>query len=116
MKLQDYLPVAVSVLIIISVAFLEKQSKLVAAVTATMPIKVPLALWIVYAANQGKQETMEDFSRSLVVGIVPTLGFLVAAWMASRAGLKLVPTILIGYGVWGTGVGLTFLFRTALGV
>lgn len=116
MKYQDYIPVLVSVLIIVSVALLEKQSKLVAAMTATMPIKVPLALWVVYAANQGKQETMEEFSRSLVVGIIPTLGFLVAAWFASRAGLKLVPTLLIGYGVWGMGVGLAFLFRTALGV
>lgn len=116
MKFQDYVPVIISILIIVSVALLEKQSKLVAAVTATMPIKVPLALWVVYAANQGQKETMEEFSRSLVVGIIPTLGFLLAAWMATRAGLKLIPTILIGYGVWGTGVGLTFLFRTALGV
>lgn len=116
MKIQDYIPVLVSILVIVAVALLEKHSKLVAAVTATMPIKVPLALWVVYAANQGDQGTMQKFSRSLVVGIIPTLGFLIAAWIGARLGLKLIPMILVGYGVWGVGIGLSFLFRTALGV
>ncbi len=116
MVIQEYLPVAISVVIIVLVAVLEKRSKLVAAVTATMPIKVPLALWVVYAANQGQQEIMEGFSRSLVVGILPTIAFLVAAWLSAKAGLKLIPTLLIGYLVWGVGVGLTFFYRTVLGV
>lgn len=112
----DYLPVLISVLIIFLIAYLEKRSKLVAAVTATMPIKVPLALWVVVAANPGDAIAIETFSRSLVIGIIPTLGFLVAAWFGFRKGLKLIPVILIGFGVWGTGVGLTFLCRSALGV
>ncbi len=116
MNIQDYLPVILSIFIIIAVAVLQRQSKLVAAVTATMPIKVPLALWVVYAANQGSQQAMEDFSRSLLVSIVPTIGFLMAAWVAARKGLKLIPTLLVGYLVWGAGVGLTVLFRNTLGV
>ncbi len=116
MKIQDYIPVFISILIIISVALLERHSKLVAAVTATMPIKVPLALWVVYAANQGEQKTIQTFSRSLLVGIIPTLGFIIAAWLGARAGWKLAPVLLLGYGVWGVGIGLSFLFRTALGV
>ncbi|MFO8036057.1 MAG: hypothetical protein R6U57_05475 [Anaerolineales bacterium] len=116
MKIQDYIPVVISILIIISVAFLERHSKLVAAVTATMPIKVPLALWVVYAVNQGEQKTIQTFSRSLLVGIIPTLGFIIAAWLGARAGWKLAPVLLVGYGVWGVGVGISFLFRTALGV
>ncbi len=114
--LSEYLPVLISVLIIFLIAFLEKRSKLVAAVTATMPIKVPLALWVVVAANPGDALAVENFSRSLVIGIIPTFGFLVAAWFGFRKGLKLVPAILIGFGVWACGVGLTFVFRSALGV
>jgi len=59
---------------------------------------------------------MQKFSRSLLVGIIPTLGFLIAAWLGAKAGLKIGPILLLGYGVWGVGVGLSFLFRTALGV
>jgi hypothetical protein len=116
MKFNEIAPVVVSVLIIVGVAVLEKQSKLVAAVTATMPIKVPLSLWVVYAASNQQQESIQGFSKGLMVSIVPTLGFIVAAWLAARAGMDLIPVILIGYAVWGVGVGLTFLLRPILGV
>ena len=113
MKAQDVLPVLLSIVVIVLVAVVEKQSKLVAAITATMPIGASLALWIVYSANNGDRETMERFALGLLLGIVPTLGFLVAAWLAARAGLKLVQTYLVGYGVWG--VGLLLVLRRSLG-
>jgi len=49
MKWQEILPV------IILVAVLQRQSKLVAAVTATMPVTIPLALRIVYSSSQGEK-------------------------------------------------------------
>lgn len=115
MKINEIAPVLVSVLIIVSVAVLEKQSKLVAAVTATMPIKIPLSLWVVYAASSQDQKSIQGFSKGLMVSIVPTLGFIAAAWLAARAGMRLLPVIGIGYAVWGVGVALTFVFRTTLG-
>jgi hypothetical protein len=81
-----------------------------------MPIGAPLALWIVYSANSGDQETMEEFGLGLLLGAAPSIGFLAASWLASRGGLKLVPTLLIGYAVWGIGVGLIFLIRKMAGV
>jgi hypothetical protein len=115
LKLQDVFPVVASIAIIILIAIIEKQSKLAAAITATMPIGATLALWIVYAANNGDRQIMVDFGRGMIFGILPTLGFLVVTWLASRAGLKLVPMLLIGYAVWGFGVGLTFLLRRVIG-
>ena len=116
MKIQNILPVVASIAIIILVAIIEKQSKFVAAITVVMPIAAPLSLWIVYAANDGDRQVMIDFSQGMLIGILPTLGFLLAAWLGSRAGLKLIPMILMGYSVWGVGVGLTFLVKKALGV
>jgi hypothetical protein len=49
MKWQDVLPILASIVVIILVAIFERQSKLVAAITATMPLTAPLALWVVYA-------------------------------------------------------------------
>jgi uncharacterized membrane protein (GlpM family) len=116
MKAQDALPVLLSIVVIVLVAVVEKQSKLIAAITATMPIGASLALWIVYSANDGNQETMERFGLGLLLGLMPTMGFLVAAWLAARAGLKLIPMYLVGYGVWGVGVALLLVLRRALGV
>jgi hypothetical protein len=114
MRTQDVLPVVLSMVIIGLVAILEKQSKLVAAITATMPLTATLALWIVYASGEGDRATMAEFSQGLLLGVLPSIGFLVSVWLASRAGLKLVPMILIGYAVWGIGVCAILVTRKLL--
>ena len=116
MKLQDVVPVLLSILVIVLVAVLEKQSKLIAALTATMPLTTPLALWIVYSSNAGEKTAVTQFSLSLVLGIIPSLAFLITVWLAARAGMKLLPMILIGYGVWAAGATLLYLLRNTIGL
>ena len=116
MKWQDVLPVVFSILIIIAVAILQKQSKLAAALTATMPLTAALALWIVYSSSDGDRQAMTHFSQGMVLGVIPSIGFLVAVWLASRAGIKLVPTILLGYGVWAAGATAIITLRRFLGL
>ncbi len=116
MKTQDVVPVVVSVLVIILVAVLEKQSRLFAALTASMPLTAPLALWIVYSSSGGDKAAVSQFSLSLVFGLLATFVFAVAVWLAARAGMKLVPILLTGYGVWGAAVLLLFAVRNLLGL
>jgi len=116
MKSQDVLPVILSVAIIIIVAVLEKQSKVIAAITATMPLTAALALWIVYTSANGDKTATSQFSLSMVFGFIPTFFFMVAAWIASRAGMKLSGILLSGYGVWAIGVGILYLLRKTLGL
>jgi hypothetical protein len=49
------------------------------------------------------------------MGIIPSLGFLFAAWFSFRAGLKLMPMLLVGYAVWGALLGLIILLRNLFG-
>lgn len=116
MKTQDILPVVLSIMIILLVAIIEKQSKLVAALTATMPLATPLALWIVYSSNTGDKTVMSQFSLSLLLGVLPTVAFLITVWLAARAGMKLVPMIMAGYSVWALGATLLYLLRNMLGL
>jgi hypothetical protein len=116
MKSQDFLPVVLSIIVIILVAVLEKQSKLVAALTATMPLAAPLALWIVYSSNAGDKTAVSQFSLSLLLGLLPTLAFLITVWLAARAGVKLGTMILMGYGVWAIGATVLYLLRNLLGI
>ena len=116
MNWKDVLPVVISVVVIIAVAILEKQSKFVAAITATMPLTAALAVWIVYSSSEGDSESMTDFSRGLVLGILPTIAFAIATWLSFRAGLKLVPALAIAYGTWALGVGLLVGLRRTLGL
>lgn len=116
MKSQDILPVVLSIVVIVLVAVLEKQSKLFAALVAVMPLGAPLALWIVYSSNAGEKTAVSQFSLSLLLGLLPTLAFLIAVWLAARAGMKLVPMILTGYGVWAIGATILYLLRNTLGI
>ena len=116
MKSQDILPVVLSITVILLVAVFEKQSKLFAALTATMPLSAPLALWIVYSSNAGDKTVMSQFSLSLLLGVLPTLAFLVTVWLAARAGMKIGPILLTGYGVWAVGAGILYLLRNTLGI
>ena len=100
MKIQEILPVLVSIMVIVVVALVQRQSKLIAAITATMPLNIVLALWIVSSSSQGEKEALENFTRSLLMGILPTFLFILAVWLASRAGFKLAPMIALGYTVW----------------
>jgi hypothetical protein len=101
MKIQEILPVAISITVIILVAVIQKQSRAAAAVTATMPVTIPLTLWIVYSSTHGNPQMMAQFTQSLVIGIIPTVAFVLSIWVASRAGLKLIPMIGAGYLAWG---------------
>jgi hypothetical protein len=116
MKSQNIFPVLLSIGVIILVAILEKQSKLFAALIAVMPLSAPLALWVVYSSNLGDQTTISQFSLSLLLGILPTFAFLIAVWLAARAGLKLIPMIMTGYSVWAVGATVLYLLRNALGI
>ena len=110
MRTQDILPVVISVMVIILIAVIEKQSRAIAAITAVMPLTAPLALWIVYSSSGGEQAAMSEFTLGLILGLLPTLGFAIATWLAARAGMKLGPVLLVGYGTWGIGTLLiTFL-------
>ena len=116
MKWQDVIPVLISILVIILVALLEKQSKLVAAVTATMPLTAPLALWIIYSSAQGDQDAMKGFTSGLLIGIVPSVFFLIAVWIGARMSLRLVPLLAVGYAAWGLTLAAILGIRRLLGI
>jgi hypothetical protein len=48
--------------------------------------------------------------------VLPTLAFLITVWLAARAGMKLGPILLTGYGVWATGATILYLLRNTLGI
>lgn len=116
MKSQDIVPVVLSIAIIVAVAVLEKQSRLVAAVTAVMPMTAPLALWIVYSSVNGDRAVTAQFSLGMLLGILPTVAFLGAVWLAARSGMKLAPMIAIGYGVWAVGLMVLAGAKSGLGL
>jgi hypothetical protein len=116
-------PVVISIFIIILIAVLRVWSKTLAAITATMPVTVPLALWIVYTAEGGDQTTTVSFIASMFVGVGATLACVAGTfvslsrtmWLAARTGWRLVPMLVAGYLAWGLMLVLSFGLRQVLG-
>ena len=105
----------ISFLVLTGVTVLQRSSRLAAALTATMPLTIPLALWIVAAGNPDDPQAMPEFTRGLLWSIWPTVLFVVVIWVASRAGWRLAPTIGAGYLAWGLGVVAILGARRVIG-
>ena len=114
MKTQDVLPVVISVIVIILIAILEKQSRLIAAITATMPLGIPLAIWIVHSSAQGDKAAVSEFTLGTLLGIIPTIGFVITAWLVARNGASLGKILISGYSVWGLGALIMVFVRKFL--
>lgn len=110
--LRQVMPVVISVIVIVTVAALRSYSKTLAAITATMPVNIPLSMWIVYAAEHGDRKSTAQFGETLLIGLIATTSFTVVMWLAARAGLKFFPMMALSYLTWGLVAALTYLVRT----
>ncbi len=110
MNLQKIFPVLTSIAIIIIVAILRDRSRAAAAVLATMPLNVPLALWIVSTGSDNDPQVMSDFVRSLIVSLIPSFIWLGVVFLAVRAGWNLWLVLGAGYAVWGVLIVGLFWF------
>jgi hypothetical protein len=116
MKWQEIFPVIVSVIIIVLVAILQRQSRALAAILVTMPIISPLSVWIIYSGARGERQVVSQYTQGMVVGIIPTLFFIVTLWLASRAGMKLVPMLAVSYGIWVVVLTIVLGVKKTIGV
>jgi hypothetical protein len=105
-------PVVISILVIITVAVLRSYSKTLAAITATMPINIPLALWIIYASDDSTSHDVTQFAAHLLGGLIATGAFTGVMWLAARAGWSLIPMLGVSYAAWAITLGIEYLLRT----
>ena len=97
---QQILPVLISILILILVAVLRNYSTTAAAITATMPVMVPLSLWIVYSGEGGDATTTANYLEAMIFGVLATLVSVIVMWYAARIGWGLVGILVACYGAW----------------
>lgn len=108
-------PVLISIVIIIVIAIVRQYSRTVAAIVVTMPINIPLGMWLVYAGADEPHQALAEFNEALILNFVPTVIFLIVAWQLAKAGHSALSTIIISYVVWAVTLGITLLVKAALG-
>ncbi|MBI5928428.1 MAG: hypothetical protein HY862_03925 [Chloroflexi bacterium] len=105
------LPVIISICVIIIVAVLRQYSRTLASITATMPLNVPLILWIAYRAEDSSREKLGELSTGLLIGIIPTVIFIGVAALTVNAGWSFGRVLVTGYLSWGVTLGLLLAIR-----
>lgn len=101
MSLTKNAPVIISILIILIVAYLRNRSRTFAVLAGTMPINLPLTLWITFAGSNADPLTISSFVRSLFVAMIATMLWVAIVWLATRYGWGLLPAVAGGYTAWG---------------
>ena len=109
--MKKMLPVFISIAIIISVALLRERSRTLAAVLVTLPINIPLSMWIVARGNDGDAKIIYDFTRSTVIGMGITLVWILVVFFALRAGWTLAVALTTAYGAWIMLIAVLFALR-----
>jgi len=112
---QRVLPVLFSILVIILIAVVRNYSKTLAAITATMPVNLPLAIWLLSAGADTTQASTVQFIENLIIGLIPTFGFLIIVYIAARAGWSVLPMIGIGYVGWAVMLVIMLFIQSRLG-
>lgn len=104
-------PVFISIVILISVALLRERSRTLAAVLVTLPINIPLAMWIIAQGNGSSPKLVYDFARSTVAGLLITLVWVLIVFFALRAGWTLPAALGAAYGAWVVLIAGLFALR-----
>lgn len=106
------LPVVISCITIIFIALISENSRFIAGITATMPLGVPLSMWVVYANADSDQVALRDYINSLGLGFVALLAFMIVVWFATnRLNASLWPSIGMGYAAWAVVLGVASVIR-----
>ena len=101
MNWQKTFPVIISILIILLVAVLRDRSKTLATLFATMPINMPLALWVIASGGANDTADMSGYVRNFIIALVPGFIWLGMVYILLKVGWGLLGAILGGYAVWG---------------
>jgi len=111
MYMQKTIPVLISIAIIISVALLRERSRTVAALLVTLPINIPLAMWIASNSSGSDSQIVYNFARTSVIGLGIALVWILVVFFALRAGWTLASALAAGYGAWAVLIAGLFALR-----
>ena len=93
----------------VAIAILRNISTQIAAITATMPINIPLGMWVAYGGKDASRADLIAFTDGLLISIAPTLVFIVSCMWLLRAGWGIMPTVAASYVVWAGLLALAFV-------
>ncbi len=94
-----WLNIGIAWMIIAAVALIQERSRVLAGILAAMPLSIPLAMWIVYAETRDIEQTAH-FTWATLLALIPSFGFVLAAWALLSLRVPFGWSIVGGYTAW----------------
>jgi F0F1-type ATP synthase assembly protein I len=94
---------AVSNLIIVACVLIGRRFPSLGGLIATMPLTSLIVLIWLAADNPGNTRLLGDYTRGVLWGILPTIGFFIAAFICLRKGAGLPIVLVVAGSVWLCG-------------
>jgi uncharacterized membrane protein (GlpM family) len=92
--------IIVSLIVILTATEIGKRLPSAAGLIGVMPLTGALVLVWVYSENKGDPQTMQDFTKGALWGILPSILFFFAAFVCFKKHLPLPIVLVASFGVW----------------
>jgi len=94
---------AISNLVIVACVLIGRRMPTLGGLIATMPLTSLIVLIWLATDNPGDSRLLGDYTRGVLWGILPTIGFFVAAFLCLRKGIGLPIVLAVAGAVWLAG-------------
>ncbi len=92
--------------VIIACTQIGRKYPTLAGLIATMPLTSLLVLLWLWSESPGDYRLMEEYTRGVLWGIIPTILFFVVAFVLFRRQLPLPVVLAASFGVWLAGAAV----------
>ncbi|MFA4916423.1 MAG: DUF3147 family protein [Syntrophales bacterium] len=98
--MQLFLKTFISVIVILAATAIGKKLPSAAGLIGVMPLTGALVLIWMYIENEGNPNTMQNFTKGALWGILPTILFFLVALLCFKKHLPLPIVLVSSFGVW----------------
>jgi len=101
--MQMIIKAALSVVIILVATTIAKKLPSAAGLIGVMPLTGALILIWIYLDSNGNPETMQEFTKGALWGILPSILFFLVAFLCFKKNLPLSVVLAASFGIWLVG-------------
>lgn len=101
--MQMIIKAALSVAIILVATTIGKKLPSAAGLIGVMPLTGALILIWIYLDSNGNLETMQEFTKGALWGILPSILFFLVAFLCFKKNLPLSVVLAASFGIWLVG-------------
>ena len=98
--MQILIKIIISLIVIVAATAIGKRLPSAAGLIGVMPLTGALVLVWVYLENKGDSQTMQDFAKGALWGMLPSILFFFVAFFCFKKHLPLPIVLIASFGAW----------------